>query len=195
MNTKKIIAVILALAAIVGVFAACGGGNENTQGGASSYESSEAILNTVWGAFKEDQKFATIGGDIETAVNDAAGKIDTTNTENMEALYSITAENAAKMDAAASLTHMMNGNIFTAVAFHMAEGADMAALADSIKETVLAKHWLCGTPEEFVVIKVDGEYAISAYGSKMNIDNLKANAAEALAGSEILVEATIAEGI
>lgn len=184
MNTKKIIAVILALAAVITVFAACSNSKEDSS--SSQYESSEAILNTVWDKFAEDEKFAAVGGDAENSVSDKAGKFNIKDTDTLTVTYAFPSSQLENIDEAATLMNMMNSNSFTAIAFHITEGADMNAIAEDYKTSLTEKHWMCGMPDGFAIIKVDSEYMIAVF-AQTSLEPFKTYAAEVLTGSEVLI--------
>ena len=191
MNTKKILAVILALAAVITVFAACGGGEGKTE--ASSFESPVAVLDTVWAKFTEnlgeDEKFATVGGlDYENSTG--AGALDVADVETLVGTFGFPEAEAANVDAVASIMHAMNGNVFTAVAFHTAEGADMAAIAESYKTALTERQWSCGQPDGFALIKADAEYMIAVY-AQQPLEGFKTAALAAIEGAEIVAEGSL----
>ena len=189
MNSKKIIAVILALVAVVAVFAACGGGASKAK--PSKYESAEAVLNAVWAKFGEDEAFPIVGGlDYENSTG--AGKLDVADKDTLVGTFGFPEAEIANIDSIASIMHAMNGNVFTAVAFHVVEGADMAAVAESYKKALGERQWFCGQPDGYAVIKVDSEYMIAVY-AQQPLESFKAYAAEVLVGSEVLVEASLAQ--
>lgn len=192
MNTKKILAVILALAAVITVFAACGGGEGKTE--ASSFESPVAVLDTVWAKFTEnlgeDEKFVTVGGlDYENSTG--AGALDVADVETLVGTFGFPEAEAANVDAVASIMHAMNGNVFTAVAFHTAEGADMAAIAESYKTALTERQWFCGQPDGYAVIKADSEYMIAVY-AQQPFEGFKTAALAAIEGAEIVAEGSFA---
>ena len=191
MNTKKILAVILALVAVITVFAACGGGEGKTE--ASSFESPVAVLDTVWAKFTEnlgdDEKFATVGGlDYENSTG--AGALDVADVETLVGTFGFPEAEAANVDAVASIMHAMNGNVFTAVAFHTAEGADMAAIAESYKTALTERQWWCGQPDGFALIKADAEYMIAVY-AQQPLEGFKTAALAAIEGAEIVAEGSL----
>lgn len=191
MNTKKILAVILALAAVITVFAACGGGEGKTE--ASSFESPVAVLDTVWTKFTEnlgeDEKFATVGGlDYENSTG--AGALDVADVETLVGTFGFPEAEATNVDAVASIMHAMNGNVFTAVAFHVAEGADMAAIAESYKTALTERQWFCGQPDGYALIKADAEYMIAVY-AQQPLEGFKTAALAAIEGAEIVAEGSL----
>lgn len=169
---KKILAMFMAVVMMTG-FAACGSdGDKEVK---DNIESPVALLTAVWDTYGDDEKFAAMGGGgSETAeyVNDAPGKFLTDSSDVLDYTLGLPADSAAKIDDAASLMHMMNANTFTCGAFHVAKSEDVTAVADSLKENILKRQWMCGFPDKLVVITV-GDYVVSAFGNGELIDNFK----------------------
>lgn len=170
-----------------------------TAAGETGTDSSESIsspeadlLNSIYTSFAEDQKFPIGGGDSANLVMDAPGAFDITNVEELESSLGFPSAQAANIDGAASMIHMMNANTFTGAAYHLTDGADADAFAEAVKETVLAKQWICGMPDTLVILSADG-YIITAYGNAELIENFKTTALSAVSGSEVILETPITE--
>ena len=170
-----------------------------TAAGETGTDSSESIsspeadlLNSIYTSFAEDQKFPIGGGDSANLVMDAPGAFDITNVEELESSLGFPSSQAANIDGAASMIHMMNANTFTGAAYHLIDGADADAFAEAVKETVLAKQWICGMPDTLVILSADG-YIITAYGNAELIENFKTTALSAVSGSELILETPITE--
>ena len=170
-----------------------------TAAGETGTDSSESIsspeadlLNSIYTSFAEDQKFPIGGGDSAKLVMDAPGAFDITNVEELESSLGFPSSQAANIDGAASMIHMMNANTFTGAAYHLIDGADADAFAEAVKETVLAKQWICGMPDTLVILSADG-YIITAYGNAELIENFKTTALSAISGSEVILETPITE--
>ena len=170
-----------------------------TAAGETGTDSSESIsspeadlLNSIYTSFAEDQKFPIGGGDSANLVMDAPGAFDITNVEELESSLGFPSSQAANIDGAASMIHMMNANTFTGAAYHLIDGADADAFAEAVKETVLAKQWICGMPDTLVILSADG-YIITAYGNAELIENFKTTALSAISGSEVILETPITE--
>ncbi|MBR5437652.1 MAG: hypothetical protein IKV21_01915 [Clostridia bacterium] len=194
---KKFMAILLAAAVVLVLFAACGGNTDNggndTNAG-TSYADATAVLDAAWAKYTEglgeDEKFATVGGfDYENSTG--AGALDVADTESLVGTFGFPEAETAKIDGASSIMHAMNGNVFTAVAFHVAEGADMAAIAESYKTALTEKQWFCGQPDGYALIKVDAEYMIAVY-AQQPLEGFKTAALAALAGSEVVAEGSFA---
>ena len=169
---KKFLAMFMAVVMMTG-FAACGSGDD--KGNKENIESPVALLTAVWETYGEDDMFPAMGGGgSETAeyVTNGPGKFLTESSDILDYTLGLPADSAAKIDDAASLMHMMNANTFTCGAFHVAKSDDVTAVADSLKENILKRQWMCGFPDKLVVITVD-DYVISAFGNEELINTFK----------------------
>lgn len=188
----KRITTLLLVAATLLALSACGGKTSEGEVAASSYTDALEVLNKVVAAYDEADLFAIYGGDQENAVMDAPGKFDVSKTEELNVTLGLPESQAANVEDAASMVHMMNANTFTGAAYRVKAGTDMNAFAEEVKSSILATQWICGFPDTLVIINVDGTYVITAYGQKEIMETFKTNALSALQGAEVLVEAPVA---
>jgi len=192
---KRLMTLFL-ITGMVFTFLGCGKKQEAAEDGQESVESAYAqsvdVLNEIVKVYAEDDLFAMYGGDQENAVMDAPGKFDVSKTEEMEMSLGLPGELASEIDDAASMVHMMNANTFTGAVYHVKDGTDVDAFADSVKANILETQWICGQPDTLVIIHVDGNYVITAYGDGELIETFKDNALSALSGSQLITEAPIA---
>ena len=124
------------------------------------------ILEKVWASYADEDKFMAAGGFGDTMNWEGAGSIPTDNEEALgtaQFYFVMDAETVAMADEIAHLMHGMNANTFTAGAFKLKADADKDAFIASVKDGVMNNHWMCGSPEKFVVITV-GDYIITAFG-------------------------------
>ena len=111
---KKLIAMIMALAMMLTMFAGCGKEEPAETVPAQELPASALeILETVWAKYADDEKFAIVGGNIEANIMDAPGNYDLTYAENMTWNLLVPADKIANITEAASMIHMMNANTFT----------------------------------------------------------------------------------
>ena len=107
-------ALSLALAFVLALtLTACGKKDTGTDSDSNVPADALTLLNTVWDSYTDDEKFPAAGGDYEHSVDGAPGAFDISDTDNLTYLLSVPAEDADKLDDAASLMHMMNANTFT----------------------------------------------------------------------------------
>lgn len=148
------------------------------------------VLNTVWGTYADNEKFAAMGGDYTNNVMDAPGACTLSDAESLDALFGLPTASAGDVNAAASLMHMMNANTFTSACYQLAEGSDSAAFVQSIKENILARQWMCGFPEILIIVEVDG-CIVSAFGNGEIVTLFKDKLAASF-NATVLVEEPIA---
>ena len=197
---KKIIVFLLVLAMTFSCVA-CGGGENNTQTPSSSETESGTntendqepsstegntdtdnqvqvtdaaeILQKAWAQYKDNEKFAAVGGHYSGYTDNAPAKYDISQVADIEAVFCIPTEVVAMMDDAASLQHGMNVNNFSAMACHIKEGADMQAIINAIKEKTVSNRWLCGHPDRLIIVTIGEEYLVTAFGNGEIIDNFQ----------------------
>ena len=139
---------------------------------AAAVDDALTILNAIWNTYSDEEKFPAAGGDSEHAVDGAPGSFDASNADNLSYLLTFPADDASLIDSAASLVHMMNLNTFTCGAFHVADANNVARLADDLRTTIQAKHWMCGFPDKLVIVTV-GQSVFSVYGSEELVNTFR----------------------
>ena len=175
---KKFIAMLLALVMVMSMAAcASNNGGETTTAATTTAPQVDApasaleILNTVWGAYADDQKFASMGGTPQVdaegfpILNEGPGAVETTDTDTLTYTLLIPADLQASITDAASLVHMMNANTFTCGVYRLAAGTDVDAFATTMRDTVQSNQWFCGFPEQLIITVIGGEYVLVAFGN------------------------------
>ena len=170
---KKLIALLMALS-MVAMMAACTTGNTETPATdategteavtAPSVNSALDVLETIWNAYGEGEKFAVIGGNMESPVDGAPGNYDMAYAENLTYNLIVPAELIPAVDEAASMIHMMNANTFTSGVLHLVDGTNVTEFADAMHNAISTNPWMCGFPEHMVIAVIDGSYVLIAFG-------------------------------
>lgn len=190
---KKLTAILLTSLTILAL-AGCGNGKDSeasNEGETSKYTDALEVLNTVLEVYTDDQRFAIAGGDSDNMTMDGPGKFDVTKTDQLDYTLGLPADQAAVIDDAASMLHMMNANTFTGAAYHLTEGTDINAFAEAVKTNILARQWICGFPDKLLIIDVDGRYVITAFGQAEIMETFKTNALSALSDAQVITEEPI----
>lgn len=158
---------------------------ENQGNSVSDVEIKDAteVLAKTWeeynNAASEDLKFPVGGGNIENfelVVMDTAGKCDTSlegAKDTLTASFCIPAEAIDMTDDAATMMNMMMANNFSSASYHIADKANVEKVVSDIKEATLNNQWMCGFPEKLIVVTVNGDYVVSAFGNGQVIDAFK----------------------
>lgn len=186
---KKIIAMLLALTVVLGL-AACGNDTakdttpattepvvdttpateEVTEGTEEIIEDTTPapatngatdVINAIWNAVPEDNKFFAMGGDFNNIADNAAGVYSLEDQEGLTATLLVPADQIANIDEAASLMHAMLANNFTCGAFHVT--GDKAAFVEAMHDAVKNNRWMCGMPEKLIIAEI-GEYVLVCFG-------------------------------
>ena len=139
---------------------------------AAAVDDALTILNAIWYTYSDEEKFPAAGGDSEHAVDGAPGSFDVSNADSLSYQLTFPADDASLIDSAASLVHMMNLNTFTCGAFHVADANNVARLADDLRTTIQAKHWMCGFPDKLVIVTV-GQSVLSVYGNEELVNTFR----------------------
>ncbi len=198
---KKLAVLLLAGVMAFGC-AACGNSGEtgkNTENVSQSTSKTEIkdateLLTKVWETYGEEEKFYGIGGDYNNVVENAPGNFDIADTESLEQRLCFPKDAVSYIDEAASLFHGMMANNFSCGAYHVTEKANMQMVVDGIKQRTLNNQWMCGFPQNLVIITVGDEYVVSAFGSTDIIENFKAKLADVYGdAAKVAVDQSLAE--
>jgi len=195
---KKILALILCLAA-VGMIA-CGKKDGASDDNGDVQETIDVavadateLLTNVWSTYEEAELFPIGGGDFDNTVMDAPGKYDVAKVEDMDAVLGLPQDSAALIDDAASMMHMMNANTFTCGAYHVADAANTQTLADSLKDNIMNRQWMCGFPDTLIIVSVGDDYVVSAFGNADIIETFKTKLQASYDVAEVLYEESLVE--
>lgn len=185
---KKFVSLVLALMLALSLVA-CGNGGSNAGTDADAPTNALELLTTAWNAYA-GEKFAAVGGSAENSVNDAPGSFPVDDGDNLDYTLGFPADQAAQIDEAASLMHMMNSNTFTCGAYHLASGADAAALTAALKDNIMNRQWICGFPDKLVVITL-GDYVVSMFGGEEQVNCFRDAITGSYASAQIACEEPI----
>lgn len=151
------------------------------------------LLTNVWGTYTEAELFPIGGGDYENVVMDAPGKYDVSKAEEMDSVLGLPQSNAAMIDDAASMMHMMNANTFTCGAYHLTDASKQQAFADALKENIMNRQWMCGFPDTLLIASVGDEYVVSAFGNAEIMETFKTKLTAQYEAAEVMYEESLVQ--
>ena len=188
---KKFAALLLALMMILSL-AACGSKTDDNSGNNSQPASALELLNAVWANYSDDDKFPAAGGDFDEAnmTEDAPGNFSVEDGDALDYSLSFPAADAGKLSDAASLTHMMNANTFTAGAFHVASSSDVDSVVSDLKDNIMNRQWMCGFPDKLVIF-TSGQYVVSVYGNESLVNTFRDKFVAAHSGASTVYDEAI----
>ena len=184
---KKLVALTLVMTLTLGL-TACGGNTKFETTNDTEGKTAVDILRDVWAVYEEDEKFAIAGGGYENMVQDAPGGVNVSDGETLDALLGFPAESAGLIDDGASMMHMMNQNTFTAGLYHVTNADDVQAVADSVKENIMNRQWMCGFPDDLVIYSVGTNYLAVAFGAEETVDSFEEHLEEVYSSAENLYD-------
>ena len=167
---KKLVALMLAMVLTVGV-TACGGSGKKKDDTAG--KTAVDILTDVWADYKEEEKFAVMGGDYENMVSDAPGTVNVADGDTLNQLFGFPADSVSFIDDGASLMHMMNQNNFTAAVYHVTDAKEVKNVAKAVRDSIMSRQWICGFPEEMIIFSVGNNYVVSVFGLEDQVDDFE----------------------
>ncbi len=184
-NLKKLAALLLA-GTMMFTCVACGGNGGNqggTNNGAATVEITDAteLITKVWDEYKtsagEDLQFPIGGGDAENMTMDVPGKYDVSiegGADGLAVTYCVPADVVSMTDDVATAVNMMMSNNFASAVLHVTDAAKVETVVSSIKDATMNNQWMCGMPEKLIIVTVDEDYVVTAYGLEAVIDAYKA---------------------
>lgn len=187
---KKIIALALALVMLTMSFVACTGNGETTEAPETTetpvvettVEETEAVvlpytnalelLNIIFEKYNaaqatDDTKLWVCGGNInnfETCNPEGPAAFVPVDNEDYNQNLGIPATEAALIASAASMFNTMNPNTFNCFTVQLKDGVDVDAFVSTLKDSILARQWICGSPEKLVIAKAPGNCIIAVWG-------------------------------
>ena len=221
---KKLIALTLALLMLTMSFVACNKTEtpaetteavENNQTEAPAVEdTTEAVvelpyanalelLNIIFNGYNatatEDTMLYVAGGNInnfETTSMEGPAAFVALADEDYDQNLGIPASEVAKIESAASMFNMMNTNVFNSFAVQFKDGTDVDASIEAIKANILARQWICGSPEKLVIVKMPGNCIVAVWGAVQFggiVDPYAASIATLVEGTTTVVEHSFAQ--
>lgn len=186
---KKITTLLLAVAMTFSLVA-CGSGQA---GNKSTGDSPLQVLTNVWDAYGDSEKFSIMGGgpEFEDSVMDEAGSFKIEDGEAVDSLLGFPSSSIALIDDAASIMHAMNQNTFTAGAYHVANAGDVEMLISDLEDNIMNRQWMCGFPDTLIIVKVDDNTLISAFGEANNIEVFKNKITSVYDSAEVVSEQSL----
>ncbi len=189
---KKFLTLLLAAAMTLSL-AACGSKTDDNSGDNSQPASALELLNAVWANYSDDDKFPAAGGDYDEAnmTEDAPGNFSVEDGDALDYSLGYPAADADKLADAASLTHMMNANTFTAGAYHLNDKSDMDTVVSDLKDNIMNRQWMCGFPDKLVIVTY-GDYVVSCFGAEDLVDQFRDKLTAAFDGAAVVCDEAIA---
>ena len=218
---KKIIALTLALLMLTMSFVACNEGEnetttepvvETTEAPVEEtteavvelpYKTAAELLQIIFEKYNatatEETMLYVCGGNInnfETCNPEGPAAFVALADEDYDQNLGIPAAEVSKIASAASMFNMMNTNVFNCFTVQLNDGVDADAFINALKDNILARQWICGSPEKLVIAKAPGNCIIAVWGVVEFggiVDPVAQSFATSVEGATIVVEHSFAQ--
>jgi len=164
-------------------------GTGNLQGNAKTQ--SARILANIWGAYADSERFAVYGGAVENSVADGPGDLDMMNADELTSRYLLPEAHLAQVEEGASLVHMMNNNIFTAVVFKLTDAAETKTVAKALRDNVQNNRWICGQPDKLLIADMDDDQLLMVFASADAMATFRTHMNTVYADADVLYDENI----
>ena len=159
----------------------------------------QIIFDKYNAAATEETKLYVCGGNVnnfETTNPEGPAAFVALENEDYNANLGFPAANADKIASAASMFNMMNANTFNCYTIQFTDGTDVDAMITALKDNILARQWICGSPEKLVIAKAPGNCIIAVWGVVEFggiVDPVAQSFATSVEGAQIVVEHSFAQ--
>lgn len=150
---------------------------------------STKLLQNIWDRYSEEERFSVYGGAMEQAVMDAPGPLDLSMQEELSTRYLLTEDLARQVEEGASLVHLMNGNILTAVALRV--HGDQQAFAKTWRSNIRGNRWICGQPDRMILVQPEEGCLLMVFGSQDIVRTFRSRLMEVYPKTKVLYEEAI----
>ena len=168
-----------------------------------AYNSAIEMLQIIfekYNATATEETMLYVGGgninNFETVNAEGPAAFVALDNEDYNQNLGFPAADADKIVSAASMFNLMNANTFNCYTIQLTEGTDADAMANTLKDNILARQWICGSPEKLVIAKAPGNYLIVVWGVVEFggiVDPVAQSFATSIEGATIVVEQAIAQ--
>lgn len=139
------------------------------------------LLTKVWEQYEVvdtdgnmyNDRFDVMGGHFESAVMNMPAKYDLTKTSDLTLMYCVPETAISMIDDAGTIVHLMKASTFTAGAYHVTDEANVQEVVNGIKTQTLGNQWLGGFPDKHLIVVIDEQYVVSAYGTEEVVLNFE----------------------
>ena len=150
---------------------------------------STRLLQTIWDLYPQEERFSVYGGAMEQAVMDAPGPLDLSMQEELSTRYLLTEDLVRQVEEGASLVHLMNGNILTAVVLRVR--GDQQEFAKTWRSNVRATRWICGQPDRMILVQPEDGCLLLVFGSQDIVRTFRSRLMEVYPKTKVLYEEAI----
>ncbi len=153
---------------------------------------SAKILQNIWTAFSDKERFFAYGGAVEHSVSDAPGDLDIKNAEELTTRYLLPKEMLSYIEEGASLVHMMSNTAFTGIALRLTENASIEDFSQAFRKNIRSNEWVCGQPDRLLMVDMGNRQLLTVFGSSQILDTFRDRLSGVYALANVLWDESLA---
>ena len=127
------------------------------------------ILGDIWAQYEPQERFSVYGGMVSQPVPDAPGDLDLQKADGWAGHCCFPVGCLQLVQEGASMTHLLNENLFTAVAVRVSDKSVAQTLTNDWRYGLQHGNWATVTPERLLLAQVAERNLVVAMGSKENL--------------------------
>lgn len=141
--------------------------------GAPGKNGASVVLGDIWAQYEPRERFAIYGGMMAHPVADAPGELDMDRPMEWTAQCRFPAGCLSLAEQGAAITHLLNEELFTAVAVEVTDDQALSALAKDWRQEVQQGKRQTALPQRLLLAQVGKGYLVMATGSKEYIKTFR----------------------
>lgn len=149
------------------------------------------VLGDIWAQYEPQERFAVYGGMLTHPVADAPGDLDLQHPEEWAVHCHFPTGCLQLVKQGAAMTHLLNENLFTAVAVQVTDAEAMSSLTGDWRYVLQHSAWAAVAPERLLLAQVGQRYLVMAMGSKENLRTFRQKLLQAYPAAEIVCDEPI----
>lgn len=146
------------------------------------------ILGDIWAQYEPKERFSVYGGMAEHPVPDAPGDLDLQDPDGWAPHCRFPTGWLQVLKQGASMTHLLNENLFTAVAVRTSH---VSGLTRDWRYVLQHGDWAPVAPERLLLVQTGEQYLVMALGSKENMRTFRQKLLQAYPASKIVYDEPI----
>ena len=146
------------------------------------------ILGDIWAQYDRSEQFSVYGGMVTCPVPDAPGDLELENPDGWTARCRFPVGCLQLVQQGASMTHLLNENLFTAVAVQV---SDVSVLMQDWRYALQHSEWTAAAPERLLLAQVGQQHLVMALGSRENLRTFRKKLLQAYPAATIAYDEPI----
>lgn len=146
------------------------------------------MMEKIWEGMPAEPQFPCMGGDFETAVEGKPG--DFSDREAFVYALYVPENLVDKIEACASVMHMLNSNSFTGAGYQLKDGDDVERFSKDMENALKNNRWICGIPEEYFIAAL-GKNVVVVFGLSEIVDGFSSSMKNAYPGTNVLYSGSL----